>query len=108
MKGGLKMYKLDKPTDCALYDIYGRANKIDNIKEICLSIEPYPCVSEEDEIIDRICSIGCTSFQFTIEDIKYGFLTKRQNHLSKYGKYRVRKKYNNMVWRKFLRKKRRN
>lgn len=103
-----KKVVIGEPTNCTLYDIYGCATKVDGIKEICLSTEPYPCVSEEDEIFDKICSFGCTSFQFTIKDIKYGFLTKRQNHLSKYGKYRVRKKYNNMIWKKFLVKKRRN
>lgn len=94
---------IGKPTNCMLYDIYGHATKVDGIKEIYISSEPYYYIS-----LDNIYNINYTSFQFTIKDIKNSFLTKRQNHLSEYGKYRVRKKYNNMVWKKFLGKKRRN
>ena len=49
---------------------------------------------EENDIIEKYNNISCTSFTYTIN---FGFLTKRQNHLYKYGKYRVRKKYMNKV-----------
>ena len=59
---------------------------------------------KQNDIIKRYNynNIGCASFTFTIDG--FGFLTKRQNHLYRYGKHRVRKKYANKV-RKMLNKK---
>ena len=74
-----------------LYDMEGNClGSFENIEMECET-------EEENDIIKRYNNIGCTSFTFTIAD--FGFLTKRQNHLCKYGKYRVRKKYMNKVLR---------
>ena len=82
-----------------LYDMEGNylssLEGVTNIEEIERETE------EQNDIMKRYNNIGCTSFTFTIDG--FGFLTKRQNHLYKYGKYRVRKKYMNKV-RKMLKK----
>ena len=81
-----------------LFDMKG--NRLGSFEGIT-NIEEMKSETEEDDIIKRYNDIGCTSFTFTIDS--FGFLTKRQNHLYKYGKYRVRKKYINKV-RKMLKK----
>lgn len=90
----LKLY--ENGTGC-LYDTNG--NRLCSF-EGTVDIEEIKCDTEEqNDIIKRYNynNIGCTSFTFTIDG--FGFLTKRQNHLYKYGKYRVRKKYMNKVLR---------
>lgn len=96
----LKLY--ENGTGC-LYDTNG--NRLCSF-EGTVDIEEIKCDTEEqNDIIKRYNNIGCTSFTFTIDefDDKFDFLTKRQNHLYKYGKYRVRKKYMNKVY-KMLKK----
>jgi hypothetical protein len=82
-------YLYDEDGNCL-----GSLENITNIKEI-------ECESEEEnDIIERYNNIGCTSFTFTIDSFlvdTLAFLTKRQSHLYKYGKYRVRKKYANKI-----------
>lgn len=78
-----------------LYD--GNGNCLGSLENIEMEYEE----KEENDIMKRYNNICCTSFTFTIDG--FGFLTKRQNHLYKYGKYRVRKKYMNKV-RKMLKK----
>lgn len=49
--------KIKNSKFCKYFKRYGCATKVDGIKEIYLSTKPYPCISEEDEILDKICSI---------------------------------------------------
>lgn len=88
-------YLYDKDGNCL-----GSLENITNIEEM-------ECKSEEEnDIIERYNNIGCTSFTFTIDGFGFlpqTFLTKRQNHLYRYGKYRVRKKYMNKIY-KMLKK----
>lgn len=83
-----------------LYDMEG--NCLGSLGNI-IDIEKIECEPEEkNDIIKRYNNIGCTSFTFTIDSFSidiFGFLTKKQNNLRKYGKYRVRKKYMNKVFR---------
>lgn len=74
-----------------LYDMEG--NCLGSFENVEIEYE----AEEDNDIIEKYNNIGCTSFTFKIDS--FGFLTKRQNHLYKYGKYRVRKKYMNKVLR---------